>query len=415
MFAELTSIGRLVLTCNSLRAAGKAATSITDSIILSMSRTEVLSCLDLFGSLAWPASSLSPVWLAVRERAMLGESEQPGPVDARILSQLASLAPAILKQDPDLIDVDTQEIDGLSVLGSFSSLSGTETTELVGAYIAANSKNSSNPLSSHEVCSLGQLLCGLSDDDWASVVSPSSLSLCLPSLSCPLPPTACSILTPLIVPAASAEHTDHSHGSPTWSTSHLSSLGGLASCLPLRHLRQLPPNIMDGLSPSAVANMSPLQIQSLSPEQLSHLSPHAVSLLPESFLPSISVEGRKALGMAGGQVSRVKRAIQQLHQGNSSEELLSDERKPKSLEPEDDGMALNEPEATSEPEAESEPEPETEPDVDVEGEPESEGPESEAEQHQPNSSVQAIKFPLELWLLFLYYVFCVQVRPVYLH
>ena len=91
---------------------------------------------------------------------------------------LANLLPAVAEANPDLIDVHEDSIDGLSILGSSMEVSKPASVALVQRYIEKNKVVPSSEvlpgsrvISSTEVASLGNLLCGLTDYQWLELIT----------------------------------------------------------------------------------------------------------------------------------------------------------------------------------------------------------------------------------------------------
>ena len=94
------------------------------------------------------------------------------------LMLLANLLPAVAEANPDLIDVHEDSIDGLSILGSSMEVSKPASVALVQRYIEKNKVVPSSEvlpgsrvISSTEVASLGNLLCGLTDFQWLDLIT----------------------------------------------------------------------------------------------------------------------------------------------------------------------------------------------------------------------------------------------------
>ena len=114
---------------------------------------------------------------------------------------------------------------------------------LVQLYITINEVTPSHPFSAVEAASLGQLLCGLRDQQWEDLVTedvfPSILTGHLSQLDCSVNNTTAlhlsSVLTGLYGPTR------------TWTSSDLISTGWLASVLSPAQLLQIKNQAMEGL------------------------------------------------------------------------------------------------------------------------------------------------------------------------
>ena len=106
----------------------------------------MLNCLDTLGKLPWPRSALGEVWLAVQakipslQRRWAGQetgrelvlkvlclhltiSPSSGSLLGRdSLMLLDSLLPAVAELSPEMIDLNKQNIDGISLLGRWLDL-----------------------------------------------------------------------------------------------------------------------------------------------------------------------------------------------------------------------------------------------------------------------------------------------------
>ena len=190
------------------------------------------NCLDTLGKLPWPQASKSEIWAVLLEKVFhlsideifesdhkshrphfftftsspqlfqqlgqtSGEGESKAPLNRLVnndiqrifleidnlmlrekLMLLANLLPAVAEANPDLIDVHEDSIDGLSILGSSMEVSKPASVALVQRYIEKNKVVPSSEvlpesrgISSTEVASLGNLLCGLTDYQWLELIT----------------------------------------------------------------------------------------------------------------------------------------------------------------------------------------------------------------------------------------------------
>merc|ERR1719315_433669 len=86
--------------------------------------------------------------------------------------QLKNLLPSIATQDPNLLDMDRRNIDGISYLGELLQSTDPNVLSLVQIFISKNLITPDNPFTSTEAAALGQLLCGLKEDQWRDLITP---------------------------------------------------------------------------------------------------------------------------------------------------------------------------------------------------------------------------------------------------
>ena len=152
---------------------------------------------------------------------------------------------------------------------------------LVQRYLTTNKVTSLSPT---VAASLGQLLCGLTTEQWQSLITGEILAGLvtdhLAALQCVVNPDTATHLSAILTGL---------YGSPAgWNVSDVVSLGWLASTLSPSHLSTIPPHAMEGLAPLAVKFFSTSQWSSLTSEQLSFLSPHTASFISPGFIQSVS-------------------------------------------------------------------------------------------------------------------------------
>ena len=152
---------------------------------------------------------------------------------------------------------------------------------LVQRYLTTNKVTSLSP---SVAASLGQLLCGLSSEQWESLLTGPLLAGLvtdtLAGLQCEVSPATASHL--------SAQLTSL-YGPPGgWNVSDLASLGWLASTLSSPQLSSIPPPALEGLAPLALKFFTASQWAALSPDQLSFLSPHTASFISTDLIQSVS-------------------------------------------------------------------------------------------------------------------------------
>ena len=157
---------------------------------------------------------------------------------------------------------------------------------LVQRYLTTNKVSSLSPT---VAASLGQLLCGLTTQQWQSLITVELLASLvtdhLSLLHCAVGPETASHLSAQVITL---------YGSPAdWNVSDLVSLGWLASTLSAPQLSSIPPPAMEGLAPLAVKFFRGSQWSALTPAQLSFLSPHTASFISPAFIMSVSSSPRK--------------------------------------------------------------------------------------------------------------------------
>jgi hypothetical protein len=347
MFNTLPSMEQLVLTCDCLKASGSAASALTSSIISGMSRSQVLQCFDTLGKLPWPRDAVGSVWTAIRDKVDLVEDGVGGeaqPIKRKELLLLETLNPAIAAANPDLIDFDRQNIDGISVLGRLLKADFEDLSVLMQKYMTTNSISLSNPFLNFEAASLGQLLCGLTENQWITFITSDVFSAILSStlahLDCAVDSSTKDHLSNLLL--------DKYGPTSSWTTSDLLSAGWLASCLEDSSLSSLPPHSMEGLTPSALKYLDNRQLHLLSPAQISNISPHAMSLVTlEQLMPYTEYHRRMAVRKVGGEGARVRRDLESIEEGMAEQETTTQGATP-TPEPEPETTPTPEPEPTAE-------------------------------------------------------------------
>merc|ERR1712142_194684 len=125
-FEVLPSLDNVTLNCNVIVASKDVAVTLSSSDIQRMGSNDVVNCLEIFGRIRWPKSKLKSIWRAIKSK-------------------------------------------GISFLGR--SFSEDDPTVLVQEYIAINNVSATHSFTSVEAASLGNLLCGLTDDQWPQLIS----------------------------------------------------------------------------------------------------------------------------------------------------------------------------------------------------------------------------------------------------
>ena len=183
-------------------------------------------------------------------------------------------------------------------------------------YLTTNKVTSLSPT---VAASLGQLLCGLTTEQWESLITGEILAGLvtdhLASLHCVVSPGTATHLS---------GHLTHLYGSPAgWNVSDLVSLGWLATTLSPFHLSTIPPHAMEGLAPLAVKFFSTSQWSSLSSEQLSFLSPHTASFISPDLIQSVSsspVKMREIRAVVGEDSVATKEMMEMMEISEGEEE-----------------------------------------------------------------------------------------------
>ena len=183
-------------------------------------------------------------------------------------------------------------------------------------YLTTNKVTSLSPT---VAASLGQLLCGLTSEQWQSLITGEILAGLvtdhLAHLQCLVSPDTAIHL--------SAQLRDF-YGSPaSWNVSDLVSLGWLASTLSSSHLSTIPPHAMEGLAPLAVKFFSPSQWSSLTSDQLSFLSPHTASFISTDLMQSVSsspVKMREIRAVVGEDSVATKEMMEMMSGGEEESE-----------------------------------------------------------------------------------------------
>merc|ERR1712142_534180 len=273
-FEVLPSLDNVTLTCDVVVASKDVAVALNSADIQKMGSNDIVNCLEIFGRIKWPKSKLKSIWRVIKSKlpALLEGSTRP--VKRFEMLQLQNILPAVAVENPELLDMNRTNIDGLSFLGR--SFSEDDPTILVQEYIITNNVSATNDLTSVEAASLGNLLCGLTDDQWSQLISFDTFSSILTEhlafLDCHVSESTASFLSDMLV---------RLYGQPSeWTSSDLLSSGFLASLLSPEQLSQIKPITMEGFAGLAVKWLTSVKLASLSEVQLEMLSPHAASFLP---------------------------------------------------------------------------------------------------------------------------------------
>merc|ERR1719233_2251217 len=173
-FSNIPSLDDLILSCDVVIASGSAATSISSTQLSSMSPKEVENCLDILGHLPWPKHHIKSIWEVVKIKVHKLKESSMLPIKRQEMLLLKNLLPAIAVEDPTLLDMSRSNIDGISYLGSLLESSDPMVLNLMQLYITLNQVTVSTPFTAVEAASLGQLLCGLRDEQWEQLITNST-------------------------------------------------------------------------------------------------------------------------------------------------------------------------------------------------------------------------------------------------
>jgi len=233
------------------------------------------------------------------------------PVKRAEMIQLQNLLPAVASEDADLLDMDRKNVDGISLLGRELSFAHSDVLDLVQRYITVNDVTATNPFSSVEAAAMGQLLCGLTDEQWKELVTPavfaSILTQHLSQLNCEgmISNTTALHLASMLTTLYGT--TD------TWTSSDLLSTGWVANNLSPDQLSQIQHHAMEGLTGQAVKHLSREQLNSFSHHQLAMLSPHAASFISrDQLLPHTNIHRRRGIRAAGGEDEKLVETMEDI-------------------------------------------------------------------------------------------------------
>jgi len=297
-FTIIPAMDSVTLSCDVLIAAGPSASSISSTHIYTMSSKDVTNCLDTLGHIPWPQSVTKDIWEAVKSKVTSLQGASMLSIKRDKMFQLKNLLPAIATLDSELLDMDRKNIDGISFLGRSLQSSDSPVLNLVQLFITLNIITPSKPFTSTEAASLGQLLCGLREEQWRDLVTPDVFSSILTEH---LSQLECSVSTNTSLHLASLL-TGLYGDTSTWTSSDLLSTGWLASTLSTEQLGQLKHHAMEGMTGQAVKHLTRQQLGSFSHHQLSNLSPHAASFISrDHLLPFTNIHRRRGIRAAGGE------------------------------------------------------------------------------------------------------------------
>jgi len=287
--ASMQELAVLPLSCDDLKSAGRSATAINSRDIHRMVTKEFVNCIEFIGSLDFRSEDLPALWEAMHtklkeEKSMIGGQE---------MANLGKLLPEVAKSTPSYLDMDDSNLEAISVLGEHSAL-------LMNVFLEENARIN---LNSFELMSLGRMVCGLTSDQWSSLINKKVLEEVLvphiSSLECELPTQVAKVVHEMVEPVLDAE-------TVVSASSSVEELDWLISLLPAERFASIPARFMDQVSP--VAMHDELSLSSLSAEQLASLAPHTASFIQRNQIKNLDNEQATALLTAVGEdpVTRVE-------------------------------------------------------------------------------------------------------------
>merc|ERR1719348_526952 len=297
-FSAIPSLDDVSLTCDVLIASGSVASSLSSTQLSSMTLKEVENCLEIIGHIPWSQSALQSVWEVVKTKVPKLKMASMLPIKRQEMILLKNLLPAVATIDPSLLDMRSSNIDGISYLGSLLDSADPMVLNLVQLYITLNEVTVLRPFTAVEAASLGQLLCGLRDEQWKDLITEdvfaSILTGHLSLVECSVNNTTAMHLASMLISLYGPTN--------TWTSSDLLSTGWLASVLSPLQLSQINPHAMEGLTGQAVKFLSREQIQALDHKQVVMMSPHAASLISkDQLMPHTNMNLRRGIRAAGGE------------------------------------------------------------------------------------------------------------------
>merc|ERR1712240_272691 len=179
-FSAIPSLDDDAITCDVLIASGSVASSLSSTQLSSMTLKEVENCLEIIGHIPWSQSALQSVWEVVKTKVPKLKMASMLPIKRQEMILLKNLLPAVATIDPSLLDMRSSNIDGISYLGSLLDSADPMVLNLVQLYITLNEVTVLRPFTAVEAASLGQLLCGLRDEQWKDLITEDVFSSILP-------------------------------------------------------------------------------------------------------------------------------------------------------------------------------------------------------------------------------------------
>merc|ERR1712098_388253 len=180
---------------------------------------------------------------------------------------------------------------------------------LVQLYITLNEVTVLRPFTAVEAASLGQLLCGLRDEQWKDLITEdvfaSILTGHLSLVECSVNNTTALHLASMLINMYGPTN--------TWTSSDLLSTGWIASVLSPLQLSQINPHAMEGLTGQAVKFLSREHIQALDHKQVVMMAPHAASFISkDQLMPHISMHLRRGIRAAGGEDEKLVATMEKI-------------------------------------------------------------------------------------------------------
>jgi len=269
----------------------------------------VENCLEIIGRIPWSQSAIQSVWEVVKTKVPKLKMASMLPIKRQEMILLKNLLPAVATVDPSLLDLSRSNIDGISYLGSLLDSSDPMVLNLVQLYITLNEVTVLRPFTAVEAASLGQLLCGLRDEQWKDLITEdvfaSILTGHLSLVECSVNNTTALHLASMLINLYGPTN--------TWTSSDLLSTGWLASVLSPLQLSQINPHAMEGLTGQAVKFLSREQIQALDHKQVVMMSPHAASFISkDQLMPHVNMHLRRGIRAAGGEDEKLVATMEKI-------------------------------------------------------------------------------------------------------
>jgi len=308
-FSAIPSLDDVAITCDVLIASGSVASSLSSTQLSSMTLKEVENCLEIIGHIPWSQSALQSVWEVVKTKVPKLKMASMLPIKRQEMILLKNLLPAVATIDPSLLDMRSSNIDGISYLGSLLDSADPMVLNLVQLYITLNEVTVLRPFTAVEAASLGQLLCGLRDEQWKDLITEdvfaSILTGHLSLVECSVNNTTAMHLASMLINLYGPTN--------TWTSSDLLSTGWLASVLSPLQLSLINPHAMEGLTGQAVKFLSREQIQALDHKQVVMMSPHAASFISkDQLMPHVNMHLRRGIRAAGGEDEKLVATMEKI-------------------------------------------------------------------------------------------------------
>ena len=118
-FEVLPSLDNVTLTCDVIVASKDVAVALSPSDIQRMESNDVLQCIESFGRMRWPKLKLKSIWRAIKSKVPSFLKGNIRPLKRFEMLQLQNILPAVAVENPELLDMNRTNIDGLSFLGRY--------------------------------------------------------------------------------------------------------------------------------------------------------------------------------------------------------------------------------------------------------------------------------------------------------